>query len=401
MAAAQAEVIVAGHICLDVIPEINTRDKGLEDILVPGKLVNIGPSIMATGGAVSNTGLALHRLGLATRLMGKVGDDQFGSAILQILREHDESLDELMIVSEGENSSYTIVISPPGVDRIFLHCTGANDTFQSGDISYEQLDGAKLFHFGYPPLMEGMYKNGGKELLNIFSNVKEKGIATSLDMALPDPQSSAGKADWCEILQEVLPYVDIFLPSFEEILFMLDRTTFDRLKEQGGDLLDHIAYDLLEGLSAKMLDWGVAIAAIKLGEHGVYVRTTGDISRMQSSALPLPDLESWIGREMLSPSYQVDVVGTTGAGDCTIAGFLAGLVKGESFEKVVQSAVAVGAFNVERADATSGVPSWDRIEQRLRNGWKKRALRLQLEQGEYISALELWAGPHDLKYGNR
>ena len=41
-----------------------------------------------------------------------------------------------------------------GVDRVFLHDPGANDTFCAGDITEEMLDGIDHFHFGYPPLMK-------------------------------------------------------------------------------------------------------------------------------------------------------------------------------------------------------------------------------------------------------
>lgn len=111
---------------------------------------------------MSNTGLALHRLGLRTKLMSKIGDDQFGKAILDVLGSYGDELAGGMIVAEGEHSSYSLVISPPGVDRIFLHCTGANDTFAAEDILTNELQGARLFHFGYPPLMRKMYENEGK-----------------------------------------------------------------------------------------------------------------------------------------------------------------------------------------------------------------------------------------------
>ena len=67
-----------------------------------------------------------------------------------------------MIVSDPEVTSYTIVISPPGHDRSFLHCPGANETFTAADVPYEQLAGVRLFHFGYPPLMPRMYADGGE-----------------------------------------------------------------------------------------------------------------------------------------------------------------------------------------------------------------------------------------------
>ncbi|UCC69844.1 MAG: carbohydrate kinase family protein, partial [Armatimonadota bacterium] len=221
-----------------MIPTFETAEAGLDALLTPGRLIEMGPLTTATGGPVSNTGLALHRLGVPCKLMGKVGDDLVGSAILDILRAAAPELAEGMIVERGLATSYTVVISPPGVDRIFLHCPGANDTFGADDIDYDQLSGARLFHFGYPPLMRRMFLDGGAELSALLHRVKERGLTTSLDMARPDPASEAGKANWRHILQRALPHADVFLPSFDETLFMLDRPRFDRMAQQGrsGDL---------------------------------------------------------------------------------------------------------------------------------------------------------------------
>ncbi|MCK4602884.1 MAG: carbohydrate kinase family protein, partial [Phycisphaerae bacterium] len=59
----QVQVVVAGHICLDIIPTFSELKGDLAAAFVPGNLINVGPAVTATGGAVSNTGLALHRLG--------------------------------------------------------------------------------------------------------------------------------------------------------------------------------------------------------------------------------------------------------------------------------------------------------------------------------------------------
>lgn len=171
-----ADVIVAGHICLDIIPTISEKKTGIDALFVPGKLVDVGPAVITTGGAVSNTGLALHRLGDKVQLMGKIGDDQFGASIMEVLRQHGEGIADHMIVANGEHSSYTIVINPPNTDRIFLHCTGANDTYSSADLSKDQLENARLFHFGYPPLMRLMYENQGEELVLILSKAKGKSV---------------------------------------------------------------------------------------------------------------------------------------------------------------------------------------------------------------------------------
>ncbi|MEI8197421.1 MAG: carbohydrate kinase family protein, partial [Phycisphaerae bacterium] len=78
------EIAVVGHVCLDVIPTFLTGP-GDGVALAPGTLVKVGPAVRSTGGAVSNTGLALHRLGVGVRLVGKVGADLFGREVLAIL----------------------------------------------------------------------------------------------------------------------------------------------------------------------------------------------------------------------------------------------------------------------------------------------------------------------------
>jgi sugar/nucleoside kinase (ribokinase family) len=120
--------IVAGHICLDVIPALlGTSD--FESTFRPGRLLEAGPAVISTGGAVSNTGLAMHKLGINTQLMGKIGPDLFGQAILEVVKSHGGHLADGMHIVPGEASSYTVILNPPNVDRIFLHCPGANDTF--------------------------------------------------------------------------------------------------------------------------------------------------------------------------------------------------------------------------------------------------------------------------------
>jgi sugar/nucleoside kinase (ribokinase family) len=221
------DAVVAGHLCLDMIPDLSGSEKDdFEAVFQPGQLVNIGPVDYCTGGAVSNTGLALTKLGTHTRLMGKVGDDIFGQAIQDYVRTYGADLADAMVVDPAAHTSYTIVITPPGVDRVFLHYPGTNDTFGAHDIRHDLLQDARLFHFGYPPLMKRMYEDCGIELALIFRRAKETGITTSLDMALPDPCSPAGHAAWGGILRSVLPHVDLFLPSIEEILFMLRPATY-------------------------------------------------------------------------------------------------------------------------------------------------------------------------------
>src|SRR5260370_33843066 len=156
-------IIAAGHCCLDVIPTFALQ---ADSALVPGKLLDVGPAVLAPGGAVSNVGLALHHLGAPVRLLGKVGDDPFGHILLDAYAQAD--LAEGMLISAGETTSYSVVISQPGSDRIFLHCPGANHTFSAAEVLDQDLTEAAIFHFGYPPLMRQMYLREGVALAQIF-----------------------------------------------------------------------------------------------------------------------------------------------------------------------------------------------------------------------------------------
>jgi len=373
MMSLRAEIVVAGHICLDVIPTFGEHSSDLNSWLLPGKLVNVGRVILSTGGSVANTGLALHRLGLPTRLMGKVGADPFGRLVLEILRSQAEALARDMIVDPDSETSYSIVISPPGIDRIFFHNPGANDTFQASDIPFEQLRGVRYLHFGYPPLMQMMYANTGAELANLLQRVKAAGPTTSLDLAQPDPETASGKIDWRRWLMTVLPQVDIFLPSFDEILYMLDRPLFESWKQE------LLTPSLLSRLAEELLGMGAAIVVFKLGAHGLYLKTTPDLARLETMGAERPnDLSAWRGLTAYTPCFKCEVVGTTGAGDCTIAGFLAAFSKHLSPEEVMTYAVAVGGFNVESPDATSGIPDWETVQARIANGWKKHPPALRI-----------------------
>jgi sugar/nucleoside kinase (ribokinase family) len=390
------DAVVAGHLCLDLIPDLSRSAKDqFEAVFQPGQLVDIGPVDYCTGGPVSNTGLALTKLGIETRLMGKVGDDLFGRAIQDHVGAYGADLAGAMVVDPAAHSSYTIVISPPGVDRLFLHYPGANDTFGANDIRYDQLQDARLFHFGYPPLMRRMYEDGGSELSSIFFRAKETGVTTSLDMALPDPASAAGRADWGAILGATLPHVDVFLPSIEEILFMLRPATYEALREDAGGLniLPLVGAGLLSDLGRELLGLGAKIAVLKLGDRGLYLRTTHG-SRLHRMGRAQPsDLAAWADRELWAPCFQVDMVGTAGSGDATIAGFLSALLRDLSPEEAATAAVAVGACNVEAADTLSGLRTWDETRERVHSGWARHELAPDAPDWVFDEGHALWVRP--------
>ncbi len=395
--AEQTDVVVAGHICFDVIPEF-PQGLGTElgQILIPGRLINVGRATTSTGGPVSNTGLALQRLGQTVAMMGKVGDDFFGKAILERLKSC--GVESGMSIVTGEATSYTLVIAPPGVDRVFLHNPGTNDTFGPEDVNLRIVEKARLFHFGYPPLMKRMYENEGKELIEIFRKVKETSVTTSLDMSLPDPLSPSGQVNWDSILRGVLPYVDIFLPSAEETLFMLHRDKFLAKKRRAGwrDVLEFFDLSDFSEMGNRLLDYGATITGLKCGHLGFYVRTGDTMTLCPTGRAKPSDLHNWANRELFEPSFQVDhVASATGSGDSAIAGFLTAYLNGETIESCVTYACAVGAQNVQVLDAVSGILSWDETKRQLQSEWPKIALASDAPGWQFDAEGQLWRGPGD------
>jgi sugar/nucleoside kinase (ribokinase family) len=387
--------MVAGHLCLDVLPQILAKTpEEFRDSFGPARLMFVGPLTFSTGGSVSNTGVALHKLGIPVRLVGKIGNDMFGRMVRQVISSFGTELADGLLVEPEVSTSYTFIINPPGIDRFFLHCPDTNDTFKADDVRFDELVGMRLFHFGYPSIMRQMYADDGAQTVELFRRARKTGATTSLDMAYPDPNSPAGRVDWPAILPKLLPYVDVFLPSIEEILAMLRRDTLLALRAQAGDddILPLITPELLSDVSAELLQLGVKVVALKLGHRGLYVRTAGR-EEMEAMGRARPsDPDGWADQELWTACFKVDLAGAAGAGDSTIAGFLSGLLRGMSLAESATAAVAVGACNVEAADTLSGVRPWDETLHRVASGWSRRELQIEAPAWRFDAAAGLWRG---------
>lgn len=369
------KVIVAGHICLDITPVFpDNRAAHLEDVLAPGKLVEVKEADVHTGGCVANTGLAMKILGADVTLMGKIGRDAFGDMVLNILRSYDA--DSGMLFSDSISTSYSVVVAVPGIDRIFLHNPGANNAFRADDVPKDIPEDISLFHFGYPPIMKAMYENDGAELVKLMRRMKEAGVATSMDMAAVDAASEAGRADWEKILSLVLPYVDFFVPSVEELCFMLDRRRFDEWQKRAGgkDITGSLDVEKdIRPLAEKCMKLGAKVVLIKCGAPGIYYRTAdeGAIRKVGGGLMPEP--ERWADLEGFERSYVPERIASgTGAGDTSIAAFLTAVLDGCPLEECLRLATATGASCVAAYDALSGLKTFDELRKKIKQGWEKQ-----------------------------
>jgi len=366
------DVVAAGHICLDITPAfLNQGTESFDQLFHPGKLINVGKPSIHTGGSVPNTGIAIQILGIPTLLRGKIGKDLFGEVILSILRNY--GMEQGILVDEIAGTSYSVVIAPQGIDRIFLHDPGANNTFSSDDIDYEAVAHARLFHFGYPPLMRSLYQDNGRELVKIFRRVKALGVTTSLDCTLPDPSSESGKLDWKSILREVLPYVDIFCPSLEEALYMAlpEDYRYFREKNQKADFIDLYDPAHLPQVGKVLTGMGCAMTFVKCGLLGCYLKTGGADKIIHIGKARPENAEEWSSKEILVPAFHIEkVASTTGCGDSAVAAFLVSFLKGFSPEDAVRNACGAGALTASVYDSLSGLKSIEEIAGKIAKGWE-------------------------------
>jgi len=397
------DIVCAGHICLDIAPAIpDVGYQSPQDIFRPGRLVNVAPATISPGGQVANTGQALARLGVNTSFMAKVGQDEFG----KLLTEHLQRNGSVSGISTctNYNSSYSIVLAPPGIDRIFLHYPGPNDDFTSADIDFEVVKQAEIFHFGYPPVMRATYLNNGEELVKMYRLAKQCGVLTSLDMSLPDPNSPAGQVNWRTILENVLPYVDIFAPGIEEITYCLAPDYYLELlrTRPGQDFVDLIPVERFTNYAAQLIEMGCKLVVLKAGHRGLYLRTANenqiiDLRNLIKWHTSAGNVENWINREIWCPAFEIyQIASATGAGDTAIAGLLAAISKRRSIEDIIKSAACLGFQNLHHLDAVSGIKSWEETQKMLKSGTlKPKELKMQATGWYWDKSLALWFGPND------
>ncbi len=294
------DVVCLGNFVADIVA------RPVERLPEKGKLDLIDKMELHTGGCAANTGVGLARLGIKTRLLGKVGEDDFGDFIIK--RMESLGLDTKGLKRDKDaNTSATVVLVHNDGERSFIHYIGANAELSQGDIDFGIINGARILHIAGFNLMP---KLDGAPTAEVFKIAKDKGILTSLDTCWDSEDR------WLRLIKPVFPFTDYFLPSIEEARMITG-------KDSPPDIADFL------------LDCGVKTVALKLGKGGCFIKSNTT--------------------EVTIPAYKVDVVDATGAGDAFVAGFLTGIIKGWDLERCGRLGNAVGAGCVTEMGATGGI----------------------------------------------
>lgn len=359
------DVVIAGYTCVDLIPEFKKNDSviSLSNIFVPGKLIEIDGISFVIGGVVANTGLALKKFNKKVFLNGLVGDDAMGKIAIEWLSKY--NISEGILTTKMADTATSIVLAPPGVDRIFLESPGCNQIFDTSFINYEVISQSKIFHFGYPPLLRQFFLNDGSQLSEMFTRVKKMGVLTSLDFSMPDPEGESGRINWPHIMKRILPLTDIFVPSLEEVLQIMMPLKYAQMvrKSKNGELLNEIPVSLIREVGKLIIDSGVKIVMIKAGHRGAYL-LTGDVSSINEQTKINFRAENWNYREFWCNAYHADEAKTfnaTGAGDTAVAAFLCAILEGHCAETSLKYAAMAGRNNLYCQNIYTDLSNWDEM----------------------------------------
>lgn len=296
-------IIVLGSINMDLVVHTPRLPK-------PGETLT-GTSFHTTpGGKGANQAVACARLGAATQMIGRVGDDFFGSALKNNLMAY--GVDITGIVSETSTPSGValIEVDDAGENNIIV-IPGANGTVGWQDLSHLEkiLPKAKILLLQLEIPFETV-----QEAAQMAS---AQGVTVILD---PAPARS--------LPDIIFSNVDILTPNTSEasILagFPVD-TTVDAKRA-----------------ARSFLEKGLKYAVIKMGSLGAYVAT-----------------QAW---EKHFNAIPVEVMDTVAAGDAFNGALAVALSEGLPIEEAMVWGIAGGAIAVTQRGAQEAMPDRSQIK---------------------------------------
>ncbi|WP_240907042.1 carbohydrate kinase family protein [Paludisphaera rhizosphaerae] len=293
-------VISAGMVLVDhLTPPIPRMPKA-------GELIAVEQLYLATGGGVSNTSMALGRLGVPVSASARIGDDAFGRFIVETLQSGGVGTEYIQVDPERETSQ-TLIVNVQGEDRRFIHTLGANRGYEAADMDEALSVPPKVLHIGYFLILP---KLDGAELAKRLARVQQAGGHTILDVVTP------GEGDYITPLREVLPYTDVFVPNTDEAALILGE--HDPIRQ-----------------ARAFRDMGARRVVVTMGDRGLVSLSDDNEVRMGT--------------------FPVTFVDGTGGGDSFNAGYIVGLLEGRNEIDCLTLASAVGASCVREVGATTGV----------------------------------------------
>ena len=289
------DVIVVGELNVDII--LN----GIERLPVIGKEIMAESMSVTLGSSSAIFASNLSSLGPRVAFIGKIGQDNFAEVVLSSLEG--KNVDTSRIIRSESLSTGATIVLVYDQDRANITYPGAMKDLRLEDIDFDFLASARHMHFASCFIQPGIRN----DLRALFAKAKELGLTTSLD-AQWDPEEK-----WDLPLEELLPFVDLFLPNMQEFKYLSRSSTV----EEGISKLKHFANYII----------------IKNGSEGAL---------------------GWDGKEIIfQPAFKNEsVIDCVGAGDSFDAGFIKDFIQNLPLKKCLETGALTGAVNTTRAGGT-------------------------------------------------
>lgn len=282
-----------------------------------GSKMHMEQVFFAMGGNGANTACAFAEQELKTAYFGLIGRDLSGRGVKDELSKHNVSLELIKEIGEYP-TSYSVILSLPGVGRTILEKLGASHQLKKEDIDFAYLK-AKWF---FVSSMSGNSSEAFEPLINFAYDNKIK-IAVN-------PGKTQLTED-LEVLRSLLSKIDILILNKEEAA-KLTGLDFTEEKE----------------IFKKLDKWVGGIVVMTKGPEGVVV---SDGKNIYSAGIP-----------------KSGMVDRTGAGDAFGSTFVAGWIEKEDIAHAIQLATANATSVLQKMGATNGLlkksewGEWEKVE---------------------------------------
>ena len=298
-------ILVVGSINMDMV----VRSPRMP---APGETVLGDGFKTAAGGKGANQAVAAARLGGRVAMIGRVGDDAFGEQLLANLRH--EGIDCRAV----ENTPQT----PTGVAMIIVDAQGENSIVVASGANFRVTPDDNILP------NEELFEQASVVLLQL--ELPLPTVRTAMKLAhrhgckvILDPAPAP------RIMPEELCMVDILSPNITEaeLITGFKAGLEDRVDKQ---------------IASELIARGARTAVLKLGSRGS-LAVTAD------------------GHFYTVPSYNVNVVDTTAAGDAFTAALAVAVARDEKLHEAVKFANAAGALACTRIGAQTAMPTADEV----------------------------------------
>lgn len=307
MSQKQPHIAVIGSIIMDLAVTTPRVPKRGENILAHG--LSIGP-----GGKGANASVALERLGARSRLVGRVGNDDFGRQELEAVAKEGVIVDSVSVDESAQTGTALIMVDDEGENTILV-VIGANDTLDA-----ETALGALAPHWDSLGAVLVNFEIPTEVVQQVIDAAHHHGVPVVVDAGPPRDHPDS-----------VWRHATILSPNMLET----------------GYLVGYEVADEATALRAarELIQQGPKAVVIKMGGQGSMWVTAEEAEQV--------------------PAFEVDVVDTTGAGDAYTAALTIATAEGMPLREAVRLATAAGALAVTQLGTMAAMPTRQQAERFL------------------------------------